>query len=151
MRFAAQVARHVANAVAVIDQQARQVVLEEQFLLVVADDDQRIEPGAIDRLADLFDALLRFAIALQQPRRGDLIEHGGVGTLRQFLEARGLARFVQELAIAIALDIALPIALFAIQHGRMRTAQPQHNLCHESLSGFAAAASYGKCTGGGAA
>src|SRR6516164_3640862 len=80
---------HVADGVAVIDENRRQVILVEQLLLVVAEDDQRVEFGATRTLLQPFDRRLGLVVARGKALRRQFRQRSRGGAAQQFLVVAG--------------------------------------------------------------
>ncbi len=122
--------RHVADRVAVIDEDRRQVVLVEQLLLVVADDDQRVEFGAAHALPQMLDRRLRFVMARGKALRRQFRQGSRVGAGQQFLIGRGVALLVEKVADPVAVDKARPVLGRGIQHRGVRGGDPEDDFGH---------------------
>ena len=123
--------RHVADGVAVIDEDRRQVILVEQLLLVVADDDQRVELGAAHTLLQPLDRRLRLVVTCEEAFRRQFRQRSRVGAGQQLLVGGGVALLVEKLAHPVAIDKARPVLGRGIEHRRVRRGDPKDDLGHD--------------------
>ena len=85
------------------------MILVEQLLLVVANDDQRVELGAAHALFQMLDRRLRFVVARGKALRRQLRQRSRVGAREQLLIGRGRALLVEKIADPVAIDKARPV------------------------------------------
>ena len=126
----------VADGVAEIDRKSRPAVLAIAFVLVVAHHDQRIETRRAQGLADVphrraGDVLPRH----QMLRRHDMGELG-IGLLQQVAVGDRPALLVAMADVLIGFQEARQRFIRCEQHGRMRGAEPQHDLGHRCCPSF---------------
>src|SRR6516225_1449682 len=121
---------HVADGVAVIDENRRQVILVEQLLLVVAEDDQRVEFGATRTLLQPFDRRLGLVVARGKALRRQFRQRSRVGAAQQFLVGGGIALLVEKFAHPVAIDKARPVLGRGVEHRRVRRGDPEDDPGH---------------------
>ena len=115
----------------------RHVTEVEHFLLVVADDDQRVQPGGGDVIAQPGDRRLRIGMALPQRLRFD--PRGGIrwSMLQQIGIPARPALEIDVLARPVAPEERALHPVFGLcrQHRAVRGAISSNQPCHRSLRG----------------
>ncbi len=120
------VERDVADRLAAIDYEARQVVVLVDFLVIVADDDQCVELGAPHRIPEMGDPGLRLGVTGGEPLRRQFGRDMRLRPMQQFFVCRRLSLLVEEVANRIAVDEARPILGRGVQHRGVRRADPEN-------------------------
>src|SRR5665647_1545825 len=97
-RVLVHVQRVVGDLVSPVNQDRRHIVIEELLVLIVADDDQRIEFGVDEFARQLRDILGAARRTLFQNLGFDLLLDRRIGLFQQFAISAGLAVLVDQLA-----------------------------------------------------
>ncbi len=122
--------RHVADGVAVIDENRGQVVFVEQLVLIVADNDQCVELGAAHTLLQPLDRRLGLVVTCEEALRGQFRQRSRVGAAQQFLVGGGIALLVEKFAHPVAIDKARPVLGRGVEHRRVRRGDPEDDPGH---------------------
>ena len=131
--FALGRAHGVGHGAAAVDQQPGQVILEEEFLLVVAEDDQRVQLRRADLRREPIERGLRRSMAGGVFFRRVFANKPAARFLHKCLVTGRISLAVEQLHRRLARLKAAPFLDGGVQHRRVRRADGQHDLSHGRL------------------